>query len=104
MAVAKMALSGNIGCKISILSDSSNTVSWVFGEDQARYLITTKTAGKVLEYADTASIPAYQIGTTGGTALTVGSHPPISLEKMRGIYEGWLPNYMAPSSSEQKQL
>jgi phosphoribosylformylglycinamidine synthase II len=104
VAVAKMALSGNIGCKISILSDSSNTISWLFGEDQARYLITTKTAGKVLEYADTASIPAYHIGTTGGTALTVGSHPPISLEKMRGIYEGWLPNYMAPSSSEQKQL
>ena len=104
VAVATMALSGNIGCKISILSDSNNTVSWLFGEDQARYLITTKTAGKVLECAEKESIPAYQIGTTGGTTLTVGRHPPISLEEMRGIYEGWLPNYMARSSSEQKQL
>ena len=97
VALAGMALAGNTGCQVSLPEGLSANTASLFGEDQARYLITTSDPNAVLSRAKNANVSSVAFGTTGGTTLTVGGLPPISLEAMRDAHEGWLPNYMAAS-------
>ncbi|MBK17949.1 MAG: phosphoribosylformylglycinamidine synthase II [Rhodospirillaceae bacterium] len=97
VALASMALTGDIGCTITLPEECTDNSAWLFGEDQARYLLATSDLSGLISRAEKAGIEVLALGTTGGTALTVGGLPPISLEAMRDAHEGWLPNYMAAS-------
>ncbi|NKB22695.1 MAG: phosphoribosylformylglycinamidine synthase subunit PurL [Alphaproteobacteria bacterium] len=97
VALANMALAGDTGCEVSLPEGLEPNSATLFGEDQARYLLTTSDPDSVLSRANAANISAVALGTTGGTTLTVAGHPPISLEVMRDAHEGWLPDYMAAS-------
>ncbi|MFM9936390.1 MAG: phosphoribosylformylglycinamidine synthase subunit PurL [Novosphingobium sp.] len=57
VAVAEMALASNLGCELTVLF----TAAKAFGEDQGRYIVTTKPGVSVEN--------AVQIGTVGGTAV-----------------------------------
>ena len=95
VAAAEMALAGNTGVSIGVL-DGIPAHAWLFGEDQARYLIATGDAEAVLAAAETAGVPAAEIGTSGGDAVTVDGAS-IALDDLRHIHESWLPGYMAGS-------
>jgi len=97
VALAGMALAGNTGCQVSLPEGLSVNPASLFGEDQARYLLTTSNPNAILSRAKNANVSSVALGTTGGTTLTVGGLPPICLEAMRDAHEGWLPNYMAAS-------
>ena len=97
VALASMALTGDIGCTITLPEECTDNSAWLFGEDQARYLLAASDLSGLISRAEKAGIEVLALGTTGGTALTVGGLPPISLEAMRDAHEGWLPNYMAAS-------
>ncbi len=100
VALAEMALAGNLGAIIenpaSAPENGAETPlhAWLFGEDQARYLITTAEPARLLDAARTAGVPAAQIGVTGGASLTLPGGAPISLGELRAAHEGWLPRYM----------
>jgi len=99
VALAEMALASGIGCTLEPGPEGLAAHGWLFGEDQARYLVTV--AGDpsgLLEAAKTASVPARVVGRTGGDALTVSGERPISLKNMRRAHEAWLPAYMAAGS------
>jgi phosphoribosylformylglycinamidine synthase len=68
---------------------------YLFGEDQARYLIETEDPRTVLEAAHTAGVAARVIGVVGGASLTLSGAGAISVEALRATSEGWLPGYMA---------
>jgi phosphoribosylformylglycinamidine synthase len=95
VAIAEMALAGGIGAAITPPKNGLPLHGWLFGEDQARYLLATPSPGPILDAARAAGIPVTAIGKTGGAALTVGSEEPISLADLRRIHENWLPGYMA---------
>ena len=110
VALAEMALASGLGAAIARPEGESGAGesgvgesgvdkpllhAWLFGEDQARYLITAADAAPVLEAARAAGVPAAAIGTTGGLALTLPGGQPISLDGMRAAHEAWLPGYMA---------
>src|SRR3546814_266256 len=61
IAVAEMALAGNIGATLEGVTDAFTA----FGEDQARYIVTSHNP----EAIEAAGIPVTRIGTTGGDAL-----------------------------------
>ena len=94
VALAEMALAGDIGATISV-PDELPAHAWLFGEDQARYILTTNNAQDLLESAHQARVPAIAIGRTGGTSLTVADAVLISLSDLHAAHEGWLPAYMA---------
>ena len=100
VALAEMALAGDLGATIenpaSAPENGAETPlhAWLFGEDQARYLITTAEPARLLDAARTAGVPAAQIGVTGGASLTLPGGAPISLGELRAAHEGWLPRYM----------
>jgi phosphoribosylformylglycinamidine synthase subunit PurL len=76
VALAEMALAGNIGATIGTLSAARG-----FGEDQGRFIVTAR--------ADAEIDGAARIGTTGGPSL-LG----IPLDDLRTAHEGFFPSLM----------
>ena len=95
VALAEMALSGNLGADINI-PESDTLLAWAFGEDQARYLVQVEDAVKFQDLLDENNLEGHQIGTTKDSQiLTVGPDVTISLEEIRQCYESKLPEMMA---------
>jgi phosphoribosylformylglycinamidine synthase len=96
VALAEMALAGKIGAEIEAPAGPGLPPphAWLFGEDQARYLVTAPGAEAVLKAAEAAGVPAQRIGATGGDGLTLPGGAPISLAMLRAAHENWLPAYM----------
>jgi phosphoribosylformylglycinamidine synthase II len=94
VALADMAIAGRMGAEIDHKPGIA-VHAWLFGEDQARYVVTTPDPDGFAEAAEAAGVPVTRIGTTGGTALTLPGAGPISVESLREAHERWLPEYMA---------
>ena len=96
IAAAEMALAGNTGCALDAAPAGLTNEAWLFGEDQARYLIATRQPDLVLAAAAARGVPAAIVGrTTADAALTLPGGNPISLAELRRAHEAWLPEYMA---------
>jgi phosphoribosylformylglycinamidine synthase len=91
VAVAEMAMAGGIGA--SLETDAS--IPFLFGEDQARYVLAVKEdeADAILADAQLAGVPARELGRTGGGALSLGADS-IDIAQLRALHEGWFPNFM----------
>ncbi|HXZ01030.1 MAG TPA: phosphoribosylformylglycinamidine synthase subunit PurL [Stellaceae bacterium] len=94
VAVAEMAMAGGIGARLAAPATAAPHAFW-FGEDQARYVLTTTDPGGLVRRLEAAGAPVIRLGTTGGDALTVDGKGAISIVELRQINEAWLPNYMA---------
>jgi len=95
VAAAEMAMAGKVGAALDAPNGDIPAHAFFFGEDQARYIITSSDADKVIDLAKAAGVPAAVIGTTGGDKLTFGADDTISLTALRRASEAWLPDYMA---------
>ncbi|MEQ9487686.1 MAG: phosphoribosylformylglycinamidine synthase subunit PurL [Alphaproteobacteria bacterium] len=104
IALAEMALAANNGegrsVTISAAPDGIPPHSYFFGEDQARYLVSTSQADTIIAMAKQRDLFVRIVGrseeTTGpDSSLTIGDEGPISLATLRSVHEGWLPEYMA---------
>jgi phosphoribosylformylglycinamidine synthase II len=93
VALAEMAMAGGVGASISCPADIP-AHAFLFGEDQARYLLSTSAPEMVKQNAEKAGVPALVLGRTGGDALTVAGANAISIAALRRINEAWLPSYM----------
>jgi phosphoribosylformylglycinamidine synthase len=96
VALAEMALAGGRGFDLKPAAGSVPLHAWLFGEDQARYVVTTADSAALLDAAAKAGVPARVIGRTlAGRDLTLDGLLLISLHDLRVAHEGWLPTYMA---------
>jgi phosphoribosylformylglycinamidine synthase len=91
VALAEMAMAGDVGATL----ETETSPGFLFGEDQARYLLATGEPETILARAKAAGVPARRIGTTGGAALTLAGGGTISVSELRQAHESWLPNYMS---------
>jgi phosphoribosylformylglycinamidine synthase subunit PurL len=94
VALAEMAMASHIGAVLEPQSGTADHAFW-FGEDQARYLVTTKDADAVVQRAKAATVPVSRIGATGGRVLAFGDERPLPIESLTRRFESWLPAYMA---------
>ena len=96
IAVAEMTLPAGVGARLEPDETSAPVHAFLFGEDQARYIlaIAADTAADVLAAAATADIPATRLGTTGGDALILPGEAPILVDDLRAAHESFLPGYM----------
>ena len=97
VGLAEMMLAGNMGAKIDKLPEGIPSTAALFGEDQARYLITVKDqamAAIILKRASSAGVPALVLGKTEGDQLTLPGETPISMARLKTAHEDWLPSYM----------
>jgi len=95
VSVAEMALSGDKGCEISQPDNRLAPHIWAFGEDQARYIVTTKNVDHLISQAQAQAIPATVLGKVGGSDLSLASNGHVSLQDLRTSHESWMPDYMA---------
>ncbi|HTP81918.1 MAG TPA: phosphoribosylformylglycinamidine synthase subunit PurL [Alphaproteobacteria bacterium] len=96
VALAEMALAGGRGLDLKPDAGRVPLHAWLFGEDQARYVVTTADSAALLKAASASSVPARVIGrTSAGRDLTLDGRLLISLHDLRVAHEGWLPTYMA---------
>ncbi|MBV1708015.1 MAG: phosphoribosylformylglycinamidine synthase subunit PurL [Hyphomicrobiales bacterium] len=95
VALAEMALAGNLGARITVLPEGERH-GVLFGEDQARYVVTATTANslRIAKAAGQAGVPLVALGVTGGTALALPDCEPLALARLREAHESWLPAYM----------
>ncbi len=96
IALAEMAMAGNIGAKLLAAPAALVPHAYWFGEDQARYIVTVpeEHAGRVLAKMRGCEVPCTRIGTTGGDAITIVGEAAVLVENMRSAFERWLPEYM----------
>jgi phosphoribosylformylglycinamidine synthase II len=99
VGLAEMALAGNLGVTFDLPDLMVPLHAFLFGEDQARYVVTTNDGAGLLRTIRGEGIAAMQVGTTGGTALTGLPGAPISLASLRQAHENWLPDYMSAADA-----
>lgn len=95
VAIAEMAMAGGKGADLTELPSTS--AESLFGEDQARYVLTVspEKATSVLSSAADAGVPASQVGIVGGQELKLADKCSISVEMLKQTHESWLPGYMS---------
>jgi phosphoribosylformylglycinamidine synthase subunit PurL len=96
VALAEMALMGGMGASVGTLPPGP-IHAVLYGEDQARYLLTASAAeaALILTEARAAGAPCAAIGVTGGDSLNLGAEAPILLDELRHAHESPLPAFMA---------
>jgi phosphoribosylformylglycinamidine synthase subunit PurL len=94
VAIAEMAMAGRLGAGITTLAGMP-AHGFLFGEDQARYVLATAQPDTVLAAAQKAGIPALTLGSAGGDQLTLAGGNAISIAELIRLNEAWLPDYMA---------
>ncbi len=95
IAAAEMALASDCGVELSA-SSAEHAHLFLFGEDQARYLIATAEPEAVEAAALAAGVNLAIVGKAGGHDFAAGEglfRMPLSL--LREAHEGWMPAYMA---------
>lgn len=96
VALAEMAMARGIGATITALPAGPAHAA-LFGEDQARYLVTAPAASAdaMLADAKATGVPACVIGTTGATALALPGETPLAIAALKTAHDTWLPDYMS---------
>jgi phosphoribosylformylglycinamidine synthase len=97
VALAEMAMAGDIGAVLDAAPAALVPHAWWFGEDQARYVVTVPDSELlgVLTKLKAVDVPVAQIGKTGGRSLVIEGEGEIAVEKLRQAFEHWLPAYMS---------
>ncbi len=88
-AVIEMSLASGLGAELNV-SDHKQ----LFGEDQARYVVTCSAEQAVTIIAQAQNIVIAQIGKVAGKKLKLGTTQ-ISLRELRHAHESWFPAFMA---------
>jgi phosphoribosylformylglycinamidine synthase len=68
--------------------------AFLFGEDQARYLIATDQPEALVAEARAAGLAAGLVGQAGGASFACEGLFGIALDRLRQAHEGWMPGYM----------
>ena len=96
VAVAEMALAGNIGVLLHPYEGRLPAHAAWFGEDQGRYVIAVEpsVADEVAERAKLLGLSLRILGRVGGSALSLKGEASLPLDELRAAHEDWLPSYM----------
>jgi phosphoribosylformylglycinamidine synthase len=97
VAIAEMALAGNLGVELFPYEGKLPGHAVWFGEDQGRYVlgVDPMRAEEVLDRARLLALQARIIARTGGDALVLKGEDPLPLDDLRVAHEAWLPDFMA---------
>jgi phosphoribosylformylglycinamidine synthase len=93
IAAAEMALASNVGLTLDATS-AAHAHLFLFGEDQARYLLATTQADAIIAAAHAQGVQVAVVGAAGGEAFSSGDLFHIPLDRLRSAHEDWMPAYM----------
>jgi phosphoribosylformylglycinamidine synthase len=100
VALAEMALAGNLGASLDPGRwEEVDLSAFLFGEDQARYVVTTDNSDPVLRALAEAGVPHTFLGSVGGTSVELPAAK-IHLETLRLAHESFFPELMNVAAVE----
>ena len=95
VALAEMALAGRLGVAVERrLLAGEHPHAALFGEDQARYLLTTGNSDPVVRAAAAAGIPHAFVGSVLAAERLELGHAAVDLETVRRGHEAFFPSLM----------
>ncbi|HET7412841.1 MAG TPA: phosphoribosylformylglycinamidine synthase subunit PurL [Pararhizobium sp.] len=96
LALAEMTMASGVGMELSLEGASEPLHALLFGEDQARYVVTVppELANFVCMNAEGAGVPFRNLGTVGDSALVVEGVFSIPITDLTGAHENWFPRFM----------
>ncbi|KJS20142.1 MAG: phosphoribosylformylglycinamidine synthase, partial [Hoeflea sp. BRH_c9] len=94
--LAEMAMASDLGMEIDLSGSSGPTHALLFGEDQARYVITVpaELASYVMASAEGAGVPFRRLGVASGESLQVSGVLSVPVSALRATHESWFPAFM----------
>jgi phosphoribosylformylglycinamidine synthase len=105
VALAEMAIAGDIGAAIGTAGETTEAIPFFFGEDQGRYIVAVpaEQTQDILDAARERGIFVAAIGKTLskgpsavlGVAKGARDGTAVRLSLLRTAYEGWFPRYMS---------
>ncbi|WP_208435876.1 phosphoribosylformylglycinamidine synthase subunit PurL [Bartonella phoceensis] len=95
IALAEMVIQAGKGIKAK-LSNKVPHHAELFGEDQARYLLSIKphTLNHLKELAQESAISVTELGRVEGNSLNIEGILTLSVDKLTQAYESWFPQFM----------
>lgn len=96
VAIAEMAMAGNCGAHLHT-HPSGHRVDFLFGEDQARYLLAVRSideAERIIADAEAGGIPAVLFGRVAGDKIAIDGKGEVALDALARTHEGWFPRFM----------
>lgn len=96
VTACEMAFAGNIGVHLSRAIDCP-THGWLFGEDQARYLVAVEenSVNPVISTAKAKGVSAQIVGKVGGDRIKADGGFDVTLAGLREKHEAFLPELMS---------
>jgi phosphoribosylformylglycinamidine synthase II len=94
VALTEMALAGKFGARLVSQPPGIPIRSFMFGEDQGRYLVTTHDVDGLLQSAREAGIEAHYLGDTTSKGFGIDQVFAMSLDDLRAAHEGFFPRLM----------
>ncbi|HET7708349.1 MAG TPA: phosphoribosylformylglycinamidine synthase subunit PurL [Sphingomicrobium sp.] len=103
VALSEMALASNIGAKLHTPYIDQPQPAILFGENQGRYLVTTKNSKALMKAMAQAGVRGSPVGITGGDAIE-DDWPDfrtftIPLADLRAAHEGFFPKLMGADAA-----
>jgi phosphoribosylformylglycinamidine synthase len=94
LAIAEMCMAGTIGAKISTNLTGPERIKYLFGEDQARYIIEIKKEdlNNLVQMAKEQEISMTQLGSTNLEQFAIDEIK-ISVDEMIKLNNNWFYNY-----------
>ena len=99
VAACEMAFGSGLGLKLSAPLNGERH-GWLFGEDQARYLLSVdkNSVNPVLATAKAKGISAQIVGKVGGDRIVADGAFDVALDKLKAANEAWMPELMSGES------
>ncbi|CAM9121297.1 unnamed protein product [Phaeothamnion confervicola] len=96
VTLCEMALAGDLGCALSLPKSSVPQHAFLFGEDQARYVLSVAPAkaDALIEAARGKNIPVCRLGAVGGGDIVLDGKKLHSVSALRQRHETWFPEFM----------
>jgi len=95
VAIAEMAMRSEFGAEIAV-PKTGNLHGWAFGEDQARFVVTTADSQALIAAAKEAGIEITKLGMVSDQGeLKFGDNDTISIADLNAVFEGCIPALMA---------
>ena len=95
VAIAEMALKAGFGATIMVPA-SGQPHGWAFGEDQARFVVSTARGSVLIAAAKEAGVEIAKVGIVcSESKLKFSDSDTISIAELNNAYEGCIPSLMA---------
>jgi phosphoribosylformylglycinamidine synthase len=93
VAAAEMAMASGVGVSLDPQGGLAPH-GFLFGEDQARYLLAVRGAEAILASARAAGVCVAVVGEAGGDGFAADGLFDIPVARLTQVHEAWMPRYM----------